>query len=104
MNIFILENKESNTTQAKHVFQSSKESENVNFYIIKQIYKKTNQYAEKMDFTEGLTLAYKYVLNQMPMNVRIDTQLKHRNSSINDKIDIIVDNIRTNNLYNNMVK
>ena len=67
-------------------------------------YKNTTQQAKKLEFEEGLILAYKYILNDMPLGKRIDTQMKYRNASDDEKLALIVDNIQMNNLYNNLIK
>lgn len=103
MNITILENKESIRLQAKHIYKSKSENEEVKFYVLRKSFKHSDPYVTKLDFQEGLKIAYAYVLNQMPMGKRIDVQMKYKNASDEIKINLILDNIRMNNLYNKMI-
>lgn len=39
----------------------------------------------------------------MPLGKRVDTQIKFKDANDTEKLELIIDNIRMNNLYNNLI-
>lgn len=102
MNIVILPNKEANTFQASHVYKADLSNQVIKFYKADKMYKKSTIQFSELSFEDGLLVAYKWVLNQLPMGKRIDIQMKMRNATSNEKLEFVVDNIKLNNLYANI--